>query len=103
MESKTQFTKLVDLLPRALAHFNIAPATYAAQVVLRWPVALKNVLQLPEGSRATALHVKHGILTISVGNSATAQTIQMAKISLLKELNKDLPETRVTDIRFVQR
>jgi len=101
--SEASFTRLGDLLPRVLEHFNVAKTVSAAQVVTRWPTVAQTILKLKDPTQAKACHVKNGVLAIEVTSSALAQAIQLAKRDLLRELNSVYDSPRVKEIRCVQR
>lgn len=58
------------------------------------------VLGNPLSKACTPGHVKRGTLDVAVTDSVVVQELSFQKRQLLKALQKEFPQTGITDIRF---
>ena len=95
------FTKLYDIVPKVLNHYNLAQLAKAAQVMRRFQdIVVELIGQDVSREIKTVSLNDHKILLISTSHNAVAQEIQLRKPQILKKLNCDFPDYQITDLRF---
>lgn len=52
------------------------------------------------GAAITVGKLKSGVLQIFAADSVTLQELNFQKRAILKQIHKDLPQSKVTDVRF---
>ncbi|TWT53504.1 hypothetical protein Pla22_11330 [Rubripirellula amarantea] len=95
-EDRPQVRRIGSLVNQLMARRGYAQV-FAGEEILRSLISETG----PEvGNGCSVGKLKAGVLHVYVTDSATLQELNFRKRGILKRLQKDLPDSKVTDIRF---
>jgi predicted nucleic acid-binding Zn ribbon protein len=88
--------RIADALSQLMARRGYARIQAASELDAAWGDAVGE--QLATQSRPGNL--RRGVLEVTVGNSAVLQELTFVKRTILKELQRTVPEQKIRDLRF---
>ena len=93
---KPRVQKIGTLVSQLMSRRGYAQVAATDEFQATIGVAVGGVL----GSAISVGNLKKGVLHIYASDSVTLQELNFQKRSILKQIQKDLPQTNVTDLKF---
>ncbi len=88
--------RIADALSRLMARRGYARIQAASELDAAWSGAVGD----PLAGQSRPGNLRRGVLDVTVGNSAVMQELTFIKRTILKELERMVPEQKIRDLRF---
>jgi len=97
---KYEFTKLQELLPKAIHHYNLDRQVKGASVCHHFRTIAANLWDESVSESVNAASFKDGVVSVMACDSGWAQQIQFKRTQLLEQLREQCPNITIKDLRI---